>query len=717
MLLRYALSVFLLIIFSITPILGENASETAMASEAEKVEEKFSLESPRETVRKFMKIMNEVEKGNLEEFDMTFKMLHLDEMEPEERELKRVELANQLYQILNYFTFKVDAIPEKLAEKTFKLPVGNDLGIDIVLYHYDDGNWRFNYSQTLSKLPEYIKKIEASKADTEAEDILIDPILKSPRDTMNYFFTAMKNIQKDGAEPAVRALDMSRFEKALREDIGLERIAMLKFVIDRYKYVDLVGLPNDTQGPPYVFLTHPAGRIIIERVKQPDTNIEAWKFSAQTVEDLPELYDAFKDKPLISGVETHVNIPLAVRVRDYMKTNFPSLLKRSLLLENWQWLGIFIIVFIGLGFSNLLVSFLQRTIAAIFKRHSLKINLDTENRFLKPAGIAFATWAWWIGLSLLSLPAGARLILIVTVKVITAVASIWAAYRLMDVVGNYLRAKAELTPNKFDDLLVPLITRSLKTLAIAIGLVFIADIFALDIDKILAGLGIGGLAFALAAKDTIANIFGSLTILIDRPFQIGDWVQIGSADGSVESVGVRSTRIRTFYNSLITIPNSQLINATIDNYGARQYRRISCVIGIAYDTPPEKIDAFCEAIRELIRKHPYTRKDYYHVYLNEFANSSLGILLYSFVKAPDWSTELREKHRLFNDIIRVAKELKIEFAFPTQTVYLRNEETPKHKNIPANELEAFNEGKGIADKIVFENLGNPPVKPPPVVMD
>jgi MscS family membrane protein len=284
----------------------------------------------------------------------------------------------------------------------------------------------------------------------------------------------------------------------------------------------------------------------------------------------------------------------------------------------------------------------------------------------------------------------------------------------MDVVGNFLQGKADKTENKFDDLLVPLITRALKTMVIVFGLVFVADIFAVDIDKILAGLGIGGLAFALAAKDTISNIFGSLTVLIDRPFQIGDWVTIGSADGTVESVGVRSTRIRTFYNSLITIPNSELINAHIDNYGARQFRRITATIGIAYDTPPEKIDSFCEGIRELIRKHPYTRKDFYIVSLNEFAAASLGIMLYCFVNTPDWGTELREKHRLFNDIIRLANSLKVEFAFPTQTVYLRNQETPVHDNVPESELAAISRGQQLASQIVYDALGNPPIKPPPV---
>ena len=199
----------------------------------------------------------------------------------------------------------------------------------------------------------------------------------------------------------------------------------------------------------------------------------------------------------------------------------------------------------------------------------------------------------------------------VSVKVVAALSAVWAGYRLVDLIGNYLIGKAEQTENKFDDILAPLITKAMKVMVVICGLVFLADIFAIDIDKFMAGLGLGGLAFALAAKDTISNVFGSVTILMDRPFQIGDWVTIGAADGVVESVGIRSTRIRTFYDSIITIPNSELINAQIDNYGARRYRRIETTINIGMDTPPEKIDAFCEGIRELIRNHPHTRKDFF----------------------------------------------------------------------------------------------------------
>jgi MscS family membrane protein len=195
----------------------------------------------------------------------------------------------------------------------------------------------------------------------------------------------------------------------------------------------------------------------------------------------------------------------------------------------------------------------------------------------------------------------------------------------------------------------------------------------INITSLLAGLGLGGIAFALAAQDTVKNFFGSVTVLLDRSFQVGDWVVVGDIEGTVEELGFRSTRIRTFYNSLITLPNSNLISAHVDNYGERRYRRWKTYLGVAYGTPPVTVDALCEGIRELVRRHPYTRKDYYHVYLNEFGAHSLDILLYIFFETPDWATELRERHRLAVDILRLARHLGVEIAFPTQTLYLKRD--------------------------------------------
>jgi MscS family membrane protein len=168
----------------------------------------------------------------------------------------------------------------------------------------------------------------------------------------------------------------------------------------------------------------------------------------------------------------------------------------------------------------------------------------------------------------------------------------------------------------------------------------------------------------LASKDAIANLFGSVNLLADRPFEIGDWVVVEGVEGNVETVGFRSTRIRTPNNSLVTLPNSRLTTAVLDNLGRRRYRRVKMTLPLAYDTPPERIEAFCEGIRELIRRHPYTRKDYYHVYFHQFSAAALDVLLDSFLDCQDLAVELRERHRLLVDVLRLAEGLRIAFAAP-----------------------------------------------------
>jgi MscS family membrane protein len=222
---------------------------------------------------------------------------------------------------------------------------------------------------------------------------------------------------------------------------------------------------------------------------------------------------------------------------------------------------------------------------------------------------------------------------------------------------------------------------------------------------VLAFGGVGGIAIGFAAKDLLANFFGGLMVHLDRPFSVGDWVVVGSFEGTVEEVGFRSIRIRTFYNSLITLPNSNLISSAVDNYGARRYRRWSTKLGIAYDTPPDRIDAFCEGIRELIRRLPETRKDSFHVYLNGFGDSALEILLYLFFEVADWSEELTGRHRLALAILRLADDLGVEIAFPTRTVWLHQAATGE---LPELAGEASAAGREAAARALEGTLEDPP---------
>ncbi len=245
-------------------------------------------------------------------------------------------------------------------------------------------------------------------------------------------------------------------------------------------------------------------------------------------------------------------------------------------------------------------------------------------------------------------------------------------YRLANILSLYLERVAKRTKSTLDDQLVPLIRKTLKAFVVAIGTLFVLDNLNIDIIPLLTGLSIGGLAFALAAQDTIKNFFGSLMIFIDKPFQIGDWITSGEIDGTVEEVGFRSSRIRTFRNSVMYVPNGKMADSMVDNHGLRSYRRFYTQISITYDTPPELIETFIDGLRRIVDNHPNTRKDYYNIYLNDMASHSLNIMFYIFFQTPDWPGELRARHEVLLEVIRLADKLGINFAFPTQTLHVEN---------------------------------------------
>jgi len=396
----------------------------------------------------------------------------------------------------------------------------------------------------------------------------------------------------------------------------------------------------------------------------------------------------------------------------------PSFLHDGFLLEYWQWIGLLLTILIGSVADKLVAFLLKVNIKRWLNNHPAFESLDAS--ILRPLGLMAMALIWWAGLSLLALPSLLGSVLFIAVKLLVSLSGIWSAFRLVDILDALLMNKVSKTETKFDDLLVPMVTKSFKVFVVVIGIVFVADNLNVDVSSLLAGLGLGGLAFALAAKDLLGNFFGSLTVLLDRPFHIGDWVIIGDVEGTVEEVGFRSTRIRTFYNSLITLPNALLTTSKIDNMGARRYRRMKTMLSVTYDTSPEKIDAFCEGIRSLVQMHPYMRKDYYQVYFNQYSSASLDILVYVFWETPDWNTELRERHRFLLDVLRLAKQLNVEFAFPTQTLHLKQDNQPVPAGMQTHsfqtamtEQDAFEMGRKEATAIVDGTLGQG-VKPEPV---
>lgn len=280
---------------------------------------------------------------------------------------------------------------------------------------------------------------------------------------------------------------------------------------------------------------------------------------------------------------------------------------------------------------------------------------------------------WWGGVLSLDLPLKVLAWIVTPLRTLMGLVAIWAAYYTIDLtIGNIAIRFSRRFP-RLDDVLVPLLRKTLKVVLMLVGVMWMLLAFGVQIGPILAGLGLGGLAFGLAAQDTLKNFFGSINIVLDRPFQVGDAVRIGPTEGQVESVGLRSTRLRAAGNSEVTIPNSDVMNATIDNLGRRRFRRVAATLSVEYATRPEQLEAFCEAVRELVRRHPHTRKEDYQVAVNQFAPSSIDILLAAWLDVSDYATELRERHRLLVDILRVAERLGVALAYPTQTLHLRRD--------------------------------------------
>lgn len=447
----------------------------------------------------------------------------------------------------------------------------------------------------------------------------------------------------------------------------------LKLALDaKGLYIDVESIPKD---PDYRddsgirrWRLPDDGRI--EIVKKGDR----WLFAPRTIRQIEEIY-AEAVPPFLSA--------LLARLPAWTRNSIGPI-------EAWQIVGLLLILSIGVILRKIVVHFIRTWVGRTLGRLHVPwidkafTRIDRPIGGLAMAGVFYVMFPW-LQFSVRTSQA-AR----IATQVLAVFSAVWLGYRLIDVLCDWLASKAAETDTKLDDQLVPMLRRVLKVFAVVVGGIFILQNLNVNVGSLLAGLGLGGLAFALAAQDSIANIFGSLVIFIDKPFQIGDWVVIGGVEGVVEEVGWRTTRVRTFYDSLVTVPNAQMTKASIDNYGRRRYRRYKTTIGLTYDTPPEKVQAFCEGVRAIIAGLPGMRKDYYLVEFRDFGDSALEIFLYCFMDVPDWSAELRTRTHLNLEIMRLAAELGVSFAFPTRTVHVEtlavHTERPSPRPLARDEL-------------------------------
>ena len=344
------------------------------------------------------------------------------------------------------------------------------------------------------------------------------------------------------------------------------------------------------------------------------------------------------------------------------------------------------------GLGIILAAYISKKIFAyLFSRIILplaqKTSRELDDRFLaclqKPAEFLVFLIGLFIALQVLQLPSEpfdfARLLTSV-LKALVILDIAWFLFNLVDMVDHYLSRWAARTESTLDDHLAPLMRKTLRIFIVVMAGLMAIQTFGYPVTGVLASLGIGGLAFALAAKDTVSNIFGSLMIIFDRPFQVGDWVKAGDLEGTVEEVGFRSTKIRTFAKTLISVPNNIIANMALDNYSRMPKRRIRLTVGVSYDTTPTLMRQAVDRIRELLRTHPAIDQEFFLVNFTDFGASSLDIMVYCFTSTTVWGEYLAAREDVCLKIMDILEELGLEIAFPSTTVYLRHDD-PEQESV------------------------------------
>ena len=327
-----------------------------------------------------------------------------------------------------------------------------------------------------------------------------------------------------------------------------------------------------------------------------------------------------------------------------------------------------------LGFS--LRGFLLDKLLVPVKLLFGKTKTDLDDKLLdavrSPLGWVVNLVAVYFALLLLEPPAALMTVVTLILQTVGTVLVAWVVYKLIDVATHVLLKFTEETDSQMDDQLVPLVQRVVRVVLFVIVGIAIIQQWGYDVTSLVAGLGIGGLAFALAAKPTLSNWFGSVMIFTDRPFKMGDWVRTDVGEGIVEEVGLRSTKIRTFTDTLITVPNADIATRPVENCSAMQKRRLRTQIGLVYGTTSEQIDEIIAKIKQRILDDERIEDETSKVFFTGFGASSLDVLIQCWMMTTVYDEFLEIQQALLLDVMAIVEEAGSGFAFPSQSVYLEN---------------------------------------------
>jgi len=514
-----------------------------------------------------------------------------------------------------------------------------------------------------------------------------DRLYLSPEERRNQ----IENLRN--APKAIQDLDVSDILPVLKNSVSAERVIQLKEILDRIPLPAFEDIPD----------REAMARTSSKRWRLPGTEIDIvlieqgprtgeYLVSAETVDRLPEFYGRVKKLPYKPGPANQLAAAYRALSSDRASTIYEAYSSSPVALESvvptrwmvsfpgwatarfgevaaWQWL----MLTLGLLVCALFIFGVYRLARRLAARHEEESGASWHTLLTPLAIILVMAFLVPVLCIIFRIGGNPRIVIAFVQTSATFLTAAWLSMIGANILADMIVASEHLTRRSLDSQLIRLGMRFAGIL-VAIGfLIRGADELGFPAYSVLAGLGVGGLAVALAARDSLANLLGSMLIMFEKPFRVGHLIRVAGSEGTVEDVGFRSTRIRTADNSLISIPNNSVVNATVENLSLRPMRRQRFFVQITYDTPREKVEALADGIKQLIADNPLTNKTNFQVRFNNFSESSLDILVIFHLNVEDYTTELKEREEILLQIMDLATEIGVDFAFPTRTLYV---ETP-----------------------------------------
>jgi MscS family membrane protein len=388
-----------------------------------------------------------------------------------------------------------------------------------------------------------------------------------------------------------------------------------------------------------------------------------------------ELKDRFPDEAL-------AKLKGLLRLTTLVGVAAVFLYNQKSLLPDWTWqysvwrytVIMIVVVMVYLAFRQIGAFLTRMAIVLRDSKENVRLRLVLEAA-IWPVRLLLFTIAVYAVKEVLIFPPAADKMASTLVNVFSALAIVLFVYRLIELMIFELTKYAERDDNLLDQSFVQMVRMIAKIIVIVVGVVYLLRIVSgRPLSALLAGLGIGGIAVALAAQDTLKNFFGSLMIMIDKPFSIGQRVTFGGHDGTIEEIGFRSTRVRTLTGHQVTVPNEKVASESVENIGRRPSIRRLANITITYDTPLDKVEKAVNIIREILDNHEGMHPDFPpRVYFNEFNDASLNIIMLYWYHPPDYWSYMAFTEQVNMKIMRAFEAEGIEFAFPTTTNYLAHD--------------------------------------------